>query len=103
MATNETLFLLARFALWAVICTVFLAGLGALLYRRRPPPAPGTVRVAIAGGLATAVFVPLFMQLLNVVSGDGLVAWRLVMDDAAWAAIFGAVGAVLLLKLARRR
>ena len=95
--------LVARFAIWGFLCGVFFASAAALAYRRRPLPDGGTVRFAIVGGLASAAFVPLFMQLLNVLSGGGLVPWRLVLDDAVWAAILGAAGAVLYLGLARKR
>jgi len=46
--------------------------------------------------------VPLFLQTMNVLSGDGPVAWGLVLDDAVWASVFGAAAAAGFLLLARR-
>jgi hypothetical protein len=60
------------------------------------------VRFGIAGGIATGVFVPLFLQAMNVISGDGMVPWRLVLDDALWTAVFGGVVAGGSLRLAQR-
>jgi hypothetical protein len=48
------------------------------------------------------VFVPLFLQAMNLISGDGLVPWRLVLDDALWTAVFGGVVAGGSLRLAQR-
>ena len=60
------------------------------------------VRFALLGAVVGGVGVPLFLQLMNVLSGDGPVAWRLVLDDARWASVFGAVAAASSIMLARR-
>jgi len=60
------------------------------------------VRFALLGAVVGGVGVPLFLQLMNVLSGDGPVAWRLVLDDAPWASVFGAVAAASSIMLARR-
>jgi hypothetical protein len=52
--------------------------------------------------VVTGVFVPLFLQLMNLISGDGLVPWHLVLDDGVWGAVFGGVVAAGSLKLAQR-
>ena len=39
---------------------------------------------------------------MNVLSGDGPVAWGLVTDDAIWATVFGAAAAAGSILLARR-
>jgi len=39
---------------------------------------------------------------MNVLSGDGPVAWGLVTDDAVWASVFGAAAAAGSIFLARR-
>jgi hypothetical protein len=52
--------------------------------------------------VVTGVFVPLFLQAMNLLSGDGVVPWRLVLDDALWTAVFGGVVAGGTLKLAQR-
>jgi hypothetical protein len=39
---------------------------------------------------------------MNVLFGDGPIAWRLVRDDAVWATVFGAAAAAGSILLARR-
>ena len=60
------------------------------------------VRFAVAGGVVTGVFVPLFLQTMNLLTDGHLVPWRLVLDDGIWATVFGAVAAGASLKLAQR-
>ena len=60
------------------------------------------IRFGIAGGVVTGVFVPLFLQAMNVLTGGHLVPWRLVLDDGVWATVFGAIAAGGSLKLAQR-
>ncbi len=59
------------------------------------------VRFGITGGVVAGVFVPVFLQLMNLLSGDGLVPMGLVLDDAPLAALFGGVAAGGTLKLAQ--
>lgn len=73
-----------------------------LLYHGRRLSEINWVRFGIGGGIATGVFVPLFLQAMNLLSGDGLVPWNLVLDDAVWTAAFGAVVSAGSLKLAQR-
>ncbi|HRE13515.1 MAG TPA: hypothetical protein PLD37_04890, partial [Usitatibacteraceae bacterium] len=58
----------------------------------------GWVRYGLAGGIGAAVFVPLFLQAMNLLSGDGLVAWPLVLDDAPIAAVLGTLAALAVRK-----
>jgi hypothetical protein len=39
---------------------------------------------------------------MNVLSGDGPIAWGLVLDDAGWATVFGGAAAAGTILLARR-
>lgn len=72
-----------------------------LLYRGRRLSEISWVRFGIAGGVVTGIFVPLFLQAMNLLSGDGLVPWELVLDDGVWTAAFGGVAAGGTLKLAQ--
>lgn len=72
-----------------------------LLYRGRRLAEIGWVKFGLGGGIVAAVFVPLFLQAMNLLSGDGLVAWALVLDDAFLTGVFGAVAAGGSLKLAQ--
>ncbi|MFN8669934.1 MAG: hypothetical protein U0164_22315 [Gemmatimonadaceae bacterium] len=59
-------------------------------------------RFALTAGVATGIFVPLFMQTMNVISGDGMVPWGDVLDDGVLLSVFGAIAAGASLKLAQR-
>jgi ABC-type amino acid transport system permease subunit len=60
------------------------------------------LRFAMLGAVVGAVGVPLYLQMMNVLFGDGPIAWGLVTDDARWAAVFGAAAAAGCILLARR-
>ena len=72
------------------------------LYRGRRLSDLSALRFGAAGGIMAGVFVPLFLQTMNVLSGGGLVPMGLVLDDALLAALFGAAAAGGSLKLAQR-
>jgi len=72
-----------------------------LVYHGRRLSEISWVRFGIGGGVVTGLFVPLFLQLMNLLSGDGLVAWALVLDDIPLTAVLGAVAAGGSLKLAQ--
>jgi hypothetical protein len=84
----------------AVIGTVFsiVVRLG---YRGRRLADIDPRRFATLGAVVGGVGVPLYLQTMNVLSG-GPIAWRLVLDDAFWAAPFGAAAAAGSILLARR-
>jgi MFS family permease len=85
----------------AVIGTVF-AGVIRLGYRGRRLADINPARFALLGAVVGGVGVPLFLQTMNVLSGDGPIAWGLVTDDAVWASVFGAAAAAGSIMLARR-
>jgi hypothetical protein len=84
----------------AVAGGAFSVAIG-LLYHGRRLSEISWVRFGIGGGLVTGMFVPLFLQTMNLLSGDGLVPWELVLDDGLWTAVFGGVMAGGSLKLAQ--
>lgn len=85
----------------AVIGTVFSIVIR-LRYRGRRLADINPVRFAVLGAVVGGVGVPLYLQLMNVLFGDGPIAWGLVGDDARWAAVFGAAAAAGSILLARR-
>lgn len=85
----------------AVIGTLFSTVIR-LAYRGRRLTDISPVRFALLGAVVGGVGVPLFLQMMNVLSGDGPVPWRLVLDDAPWATVFGAAAAAASILLARR-
>ena len=81
----------------AVFSTVVRLG-----YRGRRLADISPVRFALLGAVVGGVGVPLVLQTMNVLSGDGPIAWGLVLDDAPWATVFGAAAAAGSILLARR-
>lgn len=77
------------------------AGVIRLLYHGRKLSEISWVRFGIGGGLFAGVFLPLFLQTMNLLSGDGLVPWELVLDDALLTAFLGAAAAGGSMKLAQ--
>lgn len=91
-----------RFGLAGVVIgTVFSSVIG-ISYRGRRLADISPVRFALLGAVVGGVGVPLFLQTMNVLSGDGPIAWGLVTDDAIWASVFGAAAAAGSIWLARR-
>ncbi len=83
-----------------VIGTVFSAAVR-FTYMGRRLRDINPAKFALLGGIVGGVGVPLYLQLMNVLSG-GPIPWGLVADDAGWAALFGAAAAGGSILLARR-
>lgn len=90
-----------RFGIIGVITGAAFSSLVPLVYRGRRLSEISPVRFGIAGGIVAGVFVPLFLQAMNVVSG-GAIPWALVLDDAPIAAVLGGLAAGGSLALAQR-
>ena len=73
-----------------------------LSYRGRRLADISPVRFAMLGAVVGGAGVPLYLQMMNVLFGDGPIAWGLVLDDALWASVFGAAAAAGSILLARR-
>ncbi len=94
--------LVAKFGIIGVVTgTAFSAAIG-LLYRHRRLQDISAVRFGIGGAVLAGVFVPTFFQVMNVLSGDGMVPMQYVLDDSVWATVFGGIAAAGSLKLAQR-
>ena len=91
-----------RFALIGAVIGAIFAVVVRLSYRGRRLADISPFRFALLGAVVGAVGVPLFLQAMNVLSGGAPIAWHLVVDDARWAAVFGAVVAAGSILLARR-
>ena len=98
----EALGLAARFGIVGAVAGAAFSTVIRFAYQGRRLRDISWVRFGIAGAVVTGVFVPLFLQAMNILSGDGMVAWRLVLDDAIWTAVFGGIVAGGTLKLAQR-
>jgi hypothetical protein len=60
------------------------------------------VRFGVGASILTGLFVPAFLQTMNLVSGGALVPWSLVFDDLVFSAVFGGVTAAGTMFLAQR-
>ena len=85
----------------AVIGTAFAAVIRFGYHGRRLAEI-NPLRFTLLGALIGGAGVPLFLQMMNVLSGGGPIAWGLVTDDAVWSTVFGAAVAGGTILLARR-
>ncbi len=79
----------------------FFATVIGLLYRGRRLSELNWVRFGLGGAVVTGIFVPLFLQAMNLLSGDGMVPWALVLDDIPLVAVFGGLAAGGSLRIAQ--
>ena len=77
------------------------AGVIRLLYHGRRLSEISWVRFGIGGAVFAGLAAPLFMQMMNLLSGSGLVPWGLVLDDAFLTAFLGGAAAGGSMKLAQ--
>ncbi|MDP3675881.1 MAG: hypothetical protein Q8R44_12435 [Novosphingobium sp.] len=91
-----------RFGIVGVFAGGAFSSVIRLLYHGRRLSEISWVRFGIGGAVVTGLFVPVFLQTMNLLSGDGLVPWELVLDDGLGTAAFGGVAAAVSLKLAQR-
>jgi hypothetical protein len=94
--------LAVRFGIVGFIAGGAFATFIRLRYRGRRLSEISWVRFGMAGGVVTGLFVPAFLQTMNLLSGDGLVPWALVLDDALTTAVLGGAAAGGSLRLAQR-
>jgi len=59
-------------------------------------------RFGVGGSIVAGLFVPSFLQTMNLLSGDGLVPWHLVSDDFVLAALFGGITSAGTMMIAQR-
>jgi hypothetical protein len=99
----ESVFLISRFGFWGGVCGVTYALAVRLLYRGRQISGISPIRFALVTGLIVGISVPLLLQLLNILSGTGPIAWHLVTDDGLRMGILAALVAGVSLAVAKRQ
>jgi len=72
-----------------------------LRYRGRKLSEISWMRFGAGGLILAGLFVPAYLQTMNVITGGGLVPWHLVFDDFLFSAIFGGITAAGTMKLAQ--
>lgn len=98
----DGLMIAPRFGIIGGVAGAGFSAFVGLLYRGRRLSDLRAVRFGIGGAIVAAAVVPLFLQTMNLLSGDGMVPMELVLDDSLWAAVFGGVAAGGSLLLAQR-
>ena len=91
-----------RFGIAGAVIGAVFASVIRLGYRGRRLADIDPLRFAMLGAFVGGVGVPLYLQTMNVLFGDGPIAWGSVTDDALWATPFGAAVAAGSILLARR-
>ena len=91
-----------RFAIGGAILGTLFATMLRFSFRGRRVSDLHPGKSALIGALLGAVGIPLVYQFLNILSGDGPVAWKYLFDDIPWAAVVGAAGAAGTVWIARR-
>jgi hypothetical protein len=85
----------------AIAGTAFFAFIAAA-YRGKRLSEISWVRFGIGGAIVCGLFVPAFLQTMNLLTGGTLVPWRLVFDDLVFSAAFGGITAAGTMLLAQR-
>jgi hypothetical protein len=73
-----------------------------LAYRGKRLKEINWLRFGIGGSIVCGLFVPAFLQTMNVISGGDMVPWNLVWDDLVLAAVFGGITAAGTMLIAQR-
>ena len=71
-------------------------------YRGKRLAEISAVRFGIGGAILAGVFVPTWMQTMNLLSGSGMVPWNLITDDIVFSTVFGGITAAGTMLLAQR-
>jgi hypothetical protein len=101
LALRDALIFLVRIGIVGGVAGVAFSGFIRLFFHGRRLSELSWVKFGVGGAFVTGIAVPLFLQTMNLLSGDGLVPWELVLDDALWTGVFGAVAAGGSLKFAQ--
>lgn len=90
-----------RVGVVGVFAGAAFAGAIAVLYRGRDVSEISAARFGVGGGLVSALFIPPFLQLLNILSGTGPIPWSLLLDDVPMVTLLGGLAAGGSVKLAQ--
>jgi hypothetical protein len=97
----DVLGLAVRVGVVGVFAGAAFAGAITVLYRGRRLSEISAVRFGMGGGLVSGLFIPPFLQLLNILSGTGPIPWGLLLDDVPLVTVLGGLAAAGSLKLAQ--
>ena len=95
-------FLAVRLGIAGSVAALAFAAVVRITWRGRRLRDISWLKGGLLVGLVTGLTFPLFLQMMNVLSGDGLIAWSLVLDDGPFVGLLAAIAAGGTLKLAQR-
>ena len=95
-------FLAVRLGIAGFVAALAFAAVVRLTWRGRRLRDISWLKGGLLVGLVTGLAFPLFLQAMNLLSGDGLIAWSLVLDDGPFVGLLAALAAGATLKLAQR-
>jgi len=84
-----------------IVGAAFFAFIG-VAYRGKRLSEISWKRFGIGGAILAGLFVPAFLQTMNLLTGGELVPWNLVFDDVVFSALFGGITAGGTMLLAQR-
>jgi hypothetical protein len=85
----------------AIAGAAFFAFIG-VVYRGKRLAEISWVRFGVGATVLAGLFVPAFLQTMNVLTGGEMVPWHLVFDDLVLSAVFGGITAAGTMILAQR-
>ena len=85
----------------AIAGAAFFAFIG-VAYRGKRLAEISWLRFGVGASIVAGLFVPGFLQTMNLLSGGDLVPWRLLFDDFVLSALFGGITAAGTMALAQR-
>ena len=85
----------------AIAGTAFFAFIS-LAYRGKRLRDISWLRFGAGGAILAGLFVPAFLQTMNLITGGSMVPWNLVFDDLIFSAAFGGITAAGTMLLAQR-
>jgi hypothetical protein len=83
-----------------IVGAVFAAFIS-VIYRDKKLSEINWLKFGIGGAVFCGLFLPAFLQTMNLLSGSGFVAWSEINGDALMAAVFGGIIAAGTMKLAQ--
>ncbi len=84
----------------AIAAAAFFAFIS-VAYRGKRLSEISWLRFGIGGAIVAGLFVPAFLQAMNLLTGGELVPWNLLSDDLVLSAVFGGITAAGTMKLAQ--
>ena len=98
---REGIGLAGRFGIWGMATGAIFALVIPGLYRGRRLDEINWLSFAIRGGIAAAIAIPLLLNLLRLLGGEGLLSLDLVRSNATFGFLFGSVAAGGTIKVAQ--